>query len=468
MQYRPHLILAIAIILFSCLCAKKGNAQFAHQQAFYLRNLSPDNIYITRITKFLKGSFPYSVKPGSDSFYKYPQLMRNAEFINFTSKNGNNKRTFWVAPGDSLIMKYEGDLCKIIAVDDSSKNNELKFLNTLFEDIKESSSHYLPLLSKTIPLKERDKLFQDIYERQIEFIIMKGPKYGLSRNFIDKVKQLMLAKMIINKFQEQVHNYKYASDLKKFYKNEFITYIDSLNDKGLKDSYELKLAALYLNEVVTYPHKASFEKTKQFFNRSPFKEFLLSKYLYDRINSNDTSVNKYLAEYYSICLDIGYVNDIKTLEILKRPGRHVAENGLASLINSKGEQTTFTAFLNQNKGKIIYLDFWATWCLPCIKEMPNSARLRSEYRNRNIAFAYISIDDDIKSWQEHEIAQSFPPEVSSFTLVNNDNNELLKAVKLTDIPRYIIIDKEGGFYNLNAPRPGSLDVRKMLNSLLDK
>ena len=51
-----------------------------------------------------------------------------------------------------------------------------------------------------------------------------------------------------------------------------------------------------------------------------------------------------------------------------------------------------TKNLTDFKGKIIFLNFWATWCLPCIKELPSIERLQSKFNKNDLAVIAISLD----------------------------------------------------------------------------
>ena len=65
------------------------------------------------------------------------------------------------------------------------------------------------------------------------------------------------------------------------------------------------------------------------------------------------------------------------------------------LLSMDGESTTLTAF----KGKTIFINFWATWCPPCIAEMPNIQRLYNDLDNEDIVFIMASLDEDPqKAW----------------------------------------------------------------------
>jgi len=63
-------------------------------------------------------------------------------------------------------------------------------------------------------------------------------------------------------------------------------------------------------------------------------------------------------------------------------------------VNFKDENGK-TVSLNSLKGKVLFINFWATWCPPCIAEMPSIAKLRSEFRNNDkIMFLMVDVDNN--------------------------------------------------------------------------
>ncbi|MFD0991460.1 TlpA disulfide reductase family protein [Mariniflexile jejuense] len=52
----------------------------------------------------------------------------------------------------------------------------------------------------------------------------------------------------------------------------------------------------------------------------------------------------------------------------------------------------FEKFLNKNDDKIYVINFWATWCAPCVKELPYFEKLNSEYANKNVEVLLVSLD----------------------------------------------------------------------------
>jgi thiol-disulfide isomerase/thioredoxin len=66
-----------------------------------------------------------------------------------------------------------------------------------------------------------------------------------------------------------------------------------------------------------------------------------------------------------------------------------------SLPNTQNVMTT----LDSVKGKLVLLDFWATWCGPCIKEIPKLKKLYKKYKPKGLEVFSMSIDEDKKDWQ---------------------------------------------------------------------
>lgn len=78
-------------------------------------------------------------------------------------------------------------------------------------------------------------------------------------------------------------------------------------------------------------------------------------------------------------------------EIKADKGKGIQINYNVPLISLDGDSTNLTAY----KGKVIFLNFWATWCPPCIAEMPNIQSLYERFKsNKNISFLMISLDED--------------------------------------------------------------------------
>jgi thiol-disulfide isomerase/thioredoxin len=120
-----------------------------------------------------------------------------------------------------------------------------------------------------------------------------------------------------------------------------------------------------------------------------------------------------------------------------------------------------TVHLNEYKGKVIYIDLWATWCGPCIEEMPAMEKLKTQYSNNaDIVFLTLSIDEDLALWKRFITNKSM-----SGTLGIIDRNKL-NDYKITGVPRIIVIDKNFTIAAMNGSLPSSKNTTALLNKLL--
>lgn len=121
--------------------------------------------------------------------------------------------------------------------------------------------------------------------------------------------------------------------------------------------------------------------------------------------------------------------------------------------------------LKLNSSKYYYIDFWATWCRPCIEELPFAEELQKKYSINGIGFIYISIDENFESYYSKMIEKPIIPK-SSFLLTDLDKSEFTKKIKLMSIPRYIIVNDKGYIINSDAPRPSDPKINSIFDNLL--
>jgi thiol-disulfide isomerase/thioredoxin len=97
------------------------------------------------------------------------------------------------------------------------------------------------------------------------------------------------------------------------------------------------------------------------------------------------------------------------------------------------------------RGKVVIVDFWASWCGPCKQSMPVLERLSKSYRERGLVVLGVNIDDDVKT------AAKFLAEVPvSFVVVNDRDKRVAKAYAPPTMPSSYIIDREGRVRRVHA------------------
>jgi thiol-disulfide isomerase/thioredoxin len=126
--------------------------------------------------------------------------------------------------------------------------------------------------------------------------------------------------------------------------------------------------------------------------------------------------------------------------------------------------TSLNDVLKKYKGKVIYLDFWASWCNPCRQEMPNSMKLQQQFKGKDVVFLYMSTDKNAKAWKDM-IAQL------GLTGLHYRSSEavrqqIIRQFNLQYIPRYVLIDKTGKVVYDDAKRPDHPSLVNDINNLL--
>tara|TARA_B100001250_G_scaffold219682_1_gene188499 strand:+ start:29 stop:1255 length:1227 start_codon:yes stop_codon:yes gene_type:complete len=111
------------------------------------------------------------------------------------------------------------------------------------------------------------------------------------------------------------------------------------------------------------------------------------------------------------------------------------------------------------KGSMVYVDVWATWCGPCIAEIPSLKKLQKDYEDKDIVFLSVSVDTDRDAWEK----MIKDDDLGGVHLWADGWSEITKSYAIFGIPRFMLIDENGNMISVDAPRPSSDDIRGMFN-----
>jgi thiol-disulfide isomerase/thioredoxin len=127
--------------------------------------------------------------------------------------------------------------------------------------------------------------------------------------------------------------------------------------------------------------------------------------------------------------------------------------------------------LDSFRGKYVYIDVWATWCGPCIKQIPFLNTLEKEYHKKNIAFVSISTDESRRSGGSWDAAENKwkkfvkAKQLTGTQLWAGQDYDFQQAYQINSIPRFILIDPKGNIVDANAPRPSDPKLKDIFTSL---
>jgi thiol-disulfide isomerase/thioredoxin len=179
------------------------------------------------------------------------------------------------------------------------------------------------------------------------------------------------------------------------------------------------------------------------------------------INTGNLNYEQLYKEYVSITNDPKLIenltislNNAKALEIGNPSPKFDYEN-------QKGGKTSLASL----KGKYVYIDVWATWCGPCLQEIPSLQKVEEQYQDKNIEFVSISINK-IKDREKWSNLVNNKQLGGIQLLADKDwDSKFITAYNIRGIPRFILIDPSGNIVNSDAPRPSEAKLIDLFNDL---
>lgn len=117
--------------------------------------------------------------------------------------------------------------------------------------------------------------------------------------------------------------------------------------------------------------------------------------------------------------------------------------------------------LSDLKGKLLYVDLWATWCGPCCQESPYFEAMAEKFVGEDILFVPVSMDAHRKAWTDYVTYHK-----KKLFQYNSVDGELTRGWMIHGIPRFLIIDRDFNIVDAYAPRPSQEETEQLLRSLL--
>lgn len=143
----------------------------------------------------------------------------------------------------------------------------------------------------------------------------------------------------------------------------------------------------------------------------------------------------------------------ETLAFVNKP--NIYTNEVLHKMKDTPIEEIFSQVISKNKGKVIYLDIWGTWCAPCIKAMPESKKLMEKFKHESVSFVYVCIESEEDLWAR--LVSEFNLGGGQHYLLDETQSEFFrKTMDVQGIPQYFIIDKSGNIVERgNDIHPGN-------------
>lgn len=252
---------------------------------------------------------------------------------------------------------------------------------------------------------------------------------------------------------------------------ELEKYNDSIytNDlAGYYRTYFQQLALNYANTISQSFKENIFTQTYDFVdqgNKAISGELLL----YVRVivlqkileNSPIRIRQEYFSKFASSVSDEALIRRLEeTYDNLLNPEIALTDDFI--LLSPSGQKITFSEVLKQLKGKKIYVDFWASWCEPCLMEMPVSKQLRNNSVYKDVTFVYLALNDKEERWKAAWKKAGVENYRHNYLILNSKDAFFIEKYKISTIPRYMLIDEDGKIVNSNAQKPSDVNIKRIL------
>lgn len=352
-----------------------------------------------------------------------------AEINNYLAKQ--SKLLFDAKPASENFI-YAGDYSTFSnsfkKYDDESKNNLNKFVeaNPNFEDFvileKErqkliNTILYLSYYSPLVYTEQSDEALENEINSLINSTDKNNPKLLCLKIFYEYAETLIPYKLNLKYREAGIENIDDAE-----YINDYFDLIGELFSES--EVYEAVFYSGLKSFIMYYGTESVSEQFSKYEDFSMNREHL-------------SELNKIFAEYDKL-----------------KPGKPSIDWEFPDKVGKIYSSKDFA-------GKYIYIDVWASWCGPCVRESKFYKEIATKFKGKNIAFVSISVDENKDEWTNF-IGNENNNIVNLWA--GGWNNDLCNFFKINSIPRFILIDKNGLIINANASNPSG-DIEEVLNNL---
>jgi thiol-disulfide isomerase/thioredoxin len=398
-------------------------------------------------------SFYFAYKPQKEDFY----------FICLNSRQKINRYAFYLKPGDKLDFTVTKDSYVLNGNNNSPENKEVARWHDFIQPLEWKSVYFDRVISTYVD-------FFPLFEEKLKEL-NSYPKSATTNNTFnqafEKYKKYNLLDIAVHFIHTPRSVHPTAEDFPDYYRHIDVTALTQTAEimkyspLSVDNIEKIIVNNLIVSKVeITNPIEAILEKVPTVASDTIKGELVAD--LASHIKSY-TKLLEYENIYGKYIITKSQKGKIQDLKI----SLHETKDGNLAIdfkfVDRDGREVALSDF----KGKLVYVDVWATWCGPCIKEIPHLKKLEEEFNgNENIVFLSVSTDasKDHQKWKDYLVSA----DLKGIQLFAGDDARkgIIEPYKITGIPRFILVGKEGVIVASDAPRPSSSEIRKLLEDNL--
>jgi len=477
------IVLLVSMLFFSCKkeVAPKNNVEEYKKpneivMIFNKRSYAKDTLYSANGSYTIKKDKPifYTNERTHEKIFLEPHNINKTDTLAIKTNTSlviNHRYHFYydssykVNVGDTIVFNYPNDAPYVSILNSTKKNDyNVEVDYNLSHAVYKGAVEFYDEHDKRFRTQEEKTAYRNVLKKNIiEKEETLDSLYALKKLSHDYYSFLKTTIHYKNKIIHSDYNTD-ETELKNdslLFIQSYRHFLNSFTFKHFDISYSKKGYQNIPDYLTLYD---SIEKSTLFSTK--IKNYLLYNSTRNIIKNYDqTKITKYFAKFKQEVKDTILVNRILE-DFLLDFSSLKTETADVNLTNLVKERKTLNEVIQSHKGKIIYVDFWASWCVPCREVMPDSKKLIQEYEDKNIVFLFVSIDTNFKSWKKAAKDENIIYYKHSLLAINYPKANFFRDLQLKTIPRYLIFDADGQLIHKNAPSPKSREIRDLLNSYI--
>src|ERR1700744_45361 len=355
---------------------------------------------------------------------------------------------------DSIAIKNQGknwfdlNTQELVQFENNKQKQQDSIIKLVF-DQKHAADEYSDFFLKKIRL---DNKFQRLDNITWHTVSDKTFTYQQAIDFVSQNADVSLLKNIYNE------DYLVSNAYITFMCDGYYVYLRTLNCKKDTAGCDAKNYFDYCAKIISTVYKGKI------------KDIALYKYLSDGLMycRSFEQLNGYRKEYPGYTAQLTSQskkdaieklfttkeNDLIAKQIGKPAPTFTAEDSLGKVYN-----------IADYRGKVVLIDLWASWCVPCRGEGPYLGKIVDKYKSDNrIAFVSVAVWDKKDNWKT-AMKQDKPSWLQLF----DTNGDVQRSYVANSIPKFIVVDKRGNIVSFDAPMPSDhTELQKILDAELAK
>lgn len=404
----------------------------------------PTDVWIAYNTNFLVLTHPgdsINVEFDGKAMTR-PELLKTVKFGGDATKTNSDAAVFQQMYFSNDLYTDREAQTQAIKIYDTLEYSA--YLDTLQQKRNDLFEAFLSNVSPTNETKiwAQTYLDEDYYGALANYLRQYQPSNGLSEaesSVQSDYRDAFLKRLPLTE-KQFISSYAISSFINKFH--FYYLYPKILNDET-REKYKNKQGRFSIQKETMdslFVH-GTIEHTQD----TLLRQMVLAELIQDSFRQSEISIYEKHRPIFDKYLTLPFLkNPLKEeyAEIKKRleNPKLVSDAILREAKNSSASQV-IDSVLTLNKGKVIYMDIWATWCGPCIAEFPKSKKLMNSLSSEDVEFVYICIDSKEELWKP--VLDKFELGGQHYFLSSEQSNSLKKAFGVQGIPYYVLMDKNG-------------------------